>query len=144
MVCVNQIELIGKGIKKNKVFLEKVYNSGLEEMRKWFDKLDCSASFSRQADPDMNLEKFLKLIDKESSSMLQINSPVPDKIRYSVVLYHPKSIRRHAWIECPDSQSNIDMISDIYRQSFGCELKDEPVPKGIIEYYEWRKKHYSI
>ena len=144
MVYVNQIELIGKGVKENKFFLEKVYSSGLEQMHRWFDKLDCSVSIRRQDESEMTLEKFVRLIDKKSSSMLQVNSPTLYKIRYSVVLEDSKNITRFVWMECPDSQININIISDIYKQSFGCELKDEPVIPGLIEYYEWRKKHYTF
>src|SRR3989339_1531928 len=98
MTYVNQIELLGKGISQNKAFLEKIYNSGLEQARKWFDKIDCSTSFSRQKDAEMTLEKFLSLIDEKTLSIpLQINSPVPDEIRYAAVLYQ-SGVRKHAFI----------------------------------------------
>jgi hypothetical protein len=144
MPYINQIHLEEKGVEKNKDFLVRVYtNEELKGVTSFIDKLDCSESWARQEDPSMTLERFIELVDDKTHFLLQINSPTPDEIRYAAVLWY-SGIRRHAFVECPFTQWNFDVVSRLYLQSFGVRLVDEPVPEGLEEYYEWRKANYRI
>lgn len=141
MVYVNQIHLIKKGAKKNKKFLRLLYNNAeLEKVCRWFDKkFGSSASIAGQSDKDMTLDKFLKGINSKSFTVLQLASPDPFDIRYCAVFRdYSKKIKRFAWITCPYSDYNFNIISKLYEESFGSNLEDEPVLEGLLEYYEKR------
>ncbi len=139
MDYINQIHLIKKGIKKNKKFLNLLYNCDkLVDAFKCFSKLDCT-SIGGQRDEDMTLKKFLKGVNSEAYIMLQIGSPDPQYIRY-FVSFIDNDIKRYLDVRCSRNKHNLDTLVSLYKKSFGCKLKDEPILAGIIEYY---KEHYE-
>ena len=132
MVYINQIFLDKYGIKKNKKFLKKLYeNENLIDVSKWFD---IKENIQRQRDDHMSLDKFLKLINTELIIRLQFASPDPSNIKYCA-RQSIKNSSRFAWIICPYNSDNFNMISQLFKESFGKNLKDELVPNGLIEYY---------
>ncbi len=142
MAYINQLHPIKYGVEKNKQFLEQIYtNEELVEFTRNFDFLDCSVSFSRQQDKDMTLEKFLTLIDEESFILLQLASPNPYEIRYGIRLAD-KGVDRFIFIDGPYTDPNFEVVSRLYKQSFGKELEDEPVAPGLHEYYQARIENY--
>lgn len=136
MTYVNQFpDLIKRGVKKNKVFIKSLYEEkNFEDSRKFFDYLDCSRSYQRQTDEGMTLEKFLKFINKNSMITLQLASPEPKDIRYGVRL-SDQDINRFLFIEMPCNENNFNLVSEIYKSSFGRVLEKEKVLDGILDYY---------
>jgi len=135
---LNQIHLIKKGAEKNREFIVSLYdNEELEEVSRWFNKLDCSISIRGESDRDMTMDEFVKGIGPKSFIILQLASPNPFDIRYCAS-YISKSIRKSAWVSCPYNDNNLDVILGLYEKSFGCRLKDEPCHKGLLEYYKKR------
>ncbi len=132
MVYVNQLHLMKYGVKKNKHFLQQMYD--FEGMAKSFSMLDSSVSWKRSEDTDMTLDKFLELIDSKSDFLLQLASPEPFEIRYAACLY-TGAIRRTLFIDGPYTPENFDLVSKLYSESFGVRLEDEPVRDGLVEYY---------
>ena len=135
---VNQIHLAQKGEENNREFLVSLYNNKqLEEVSKWFDKLDCSIAIRGESDRDITLDEFVKGIDPKSFIILQLASPNPFDIRYCAS-YRSKGIKRFAWVTCPYNDNNFDVISGLFKKSFGCRLEDEPIPKVLLGYYTKR------
>lgn len=141
-IYVNQIHLIERGIEKNKEFLVSLYNNEeLKEVSRWFDKLDYSISISRKLDRDMTLDEFIKGIDSESSFTFQLASPDPFYIKYCASYRDDsKNVNRFAGVICSYNDNNFDVISGLYKESFGCKLKDEPIQEGLLEYYKGRMR----
>ncbi|MBU2612525.1 MAG: hypothetical protein KKB62_02275 [Nanoarchaeota archaeon] len=135
MIYVNHIiYLIKYGIEKNRGFLRSFYEEDkFNRVQKWFDYLK---SFERKNDKRMTLEKFLLLIDEKSIIHLGLAYPDPDKIRYSVRLMDKKLIDRFVFIEMPYGKRNFNLVSEIYKNSFGRVLEKEKVREGIREEYE--------
>ncbi len=133
MIYINQIHLIQKGIKQNRKFLKSLYNcEELSDANKW---LDCSKSGHRIPDNKMTLEKFLKQINQKTYIMLQIGSPDPFDIRYGAFIWDT-STRKNAYIHCPYSANNFNIIEELYENSFGSKLTGEPIPDEPLEYYQ--------
>jgi hypothetical protein len=142
MVYVNQIHPINYGVKKNRTFFGLLYsNTELTDVLKWFDTLDCRISIQRQPDKDMTLEKFLGLINRKSWIILQLASPTPKDIRCGVRL-RDRDIGRFAFIEFPYTDGNFQIVSELYKKAFERNLEDEPVGKGLKEYYQQMRRDY--
>ncbi len=137
MIYANQIKLIKKGIKVNKEFFKLMYNCGFDEESKWFDKLDCNVSWRRQKDDSQTLENFVKGINKKAHIVLQLASPNPFEIRYSVS-FRKEGIKKLAWVICPYNDDNFKKVGELYLKAFGSVLENEPVPDGLVEYYKAR------
>jgi len=152
MVYVNQIQTISYGVAKNRRFLKSLYlsdklsnqpsNELFGEVNKHFDILDCTVSSQRKHDKDMTLDKFLKLIKKDTYITLQFGSPVPYEIRYRANI--EDGIRKTLFIECPYNDDNYQIVSALFENSFGIRLEDIPVVAGLREYYEERIKNSSV
>ena len=133
----NQINLNSKSIEENKTFLTALYNSeDLERARKWFDKLDCSVSITRQDDPDMDLEKFLDLMVDTFNIGIQIGSPFSQEIRYCAYSTLGENPERFAWIECPYSEHNYSIVSRLFKQVYGQDIESIPVPDSLQQYHQ--------
>ncbi|MFH1668642.1 MAG: hypothetical protein ABIA62_01830 [Candidatus Woesearchaeota archaeon] len=143
MVYVNQVMLDKKGVRKNREFLRAIYTSeDLEDVSRWFDFLHAEVSFRRQPDPNMTLDRFVRLMGKDTYIPLQIGSPGPYEIRYCASV--DDGVRRHFFLECPYTEWNFDVVSGLYLQAFGVRLEDEPERPGLHHYYEWRKNNYNL
>ncbi len=94
----------------------------LEDADKLFGEYKGDISWRRQNDSKMDLEKFLKLFNKDAYTMLQIRSPNINEIRYTTILFDTCKIKRIAEIQCPDSQKNFDMVSNLYKKAFNIDL----------------------
>ena len=137
---VNQLKIIKKGVRKNKTFLREMYQcTELEDARRWFDKIYAYASVKRMPDEGMDLETFVRHITKDSYITLQLASPNPFEIRYCADFSNAGMIQM-AWVTCPHNESNLTKVAELYQKAFGTNLLDEPVPEGIQEYYQKRKK----
>ncbi len=135
---INQINLTEKGTEKNREFIVSLYdNEELEEVSRWFSKLDCSISIRRESDRDMTMDEFVKGIGPNSFIILQLASPNPFDIKYCAS-YISKSIRKSAWVTCPYNDNNLDVILGLYGKSFGCRIQDEPSHEGLLAYYKNR------
>lgn len=142
MTYINQIHLMQKGIEPNIRFLRSLYTcESLTGVNRWFDELDCNKSTHRIQDKNMTLERFLGHINKGMYTILQIGSPDPFDIRYGSLL-RIEGVRKHLFIECPYTQVNLSAVERIYEESFNAKLTSEPVPDGLLEYYEWRVRNY--
>lgn len=140
MVYVNQIDTKKYGIEKNKRFLRELYlNQEITNKFGYFDILNCSISLGREHDQDMNLEKFILLMKDNSLINFQLNSPDPFKVVYSVRFIH-KRIGHYIFMEYPYNESNFDITSRLYKDSFGVMIRDEPVPKNALEHYKIRTR----
>lgn len=108
-------------LKKNREFLSKLYNStDLEDVRKWFDKQDCSVSWARQADNEMTIEAFLK-IPKLNHVVLQISWQEPI---ISYAIRTGDTVENFAWIQCPASEHNYKIVSELFQKVFNKSLED--------------------
>lgn len=142
MGYVNQIHLIEKGVEQNKEFFKSLYTCDeLENVEKWFDKLS-EGSIRRRIDKDMTLDKFIENIDSNTYIILQIASPDPLNIRH-VVHFNDPNNSWYGWIACPYSDHNFNVLESIYNKTFGCNLKDEPVPKVLLTYHQQRIREDS-
>lgn len=139
MTYVNQLHIEKFGPELNKEFFTELYHSGLDQVVRFFDRLDSAVSIHRLPDPDMTPEKLLQYFKKDSIVILQLGSPTPFEIRYGAIFYDANS-RIHSFIECPYTADNFNKVSDIYSKVFKTRLEDEPVLEGLIEYYEGRVK----
>ena len=136
---INQIPgLIDKGVARNKRFLRMLWAAEFSPVRRWFDQLE---EARRAPDPGMTLERFVRLMDKESYIILQIASPEPGELRYGAILYAGES-RKHAFIETPYTPENFALLERHYKAAFSTRLQDEPIQDGLIEYYRWRRENY--
>lgn len=116
MVNINQFRLIGKGVEPNRKFLELMYNNTeLIEADMWFDK---SIFPKRELDPNMTLDKFLSMIDPDSYTILQLDSP---EIRYYCAMIG--SERKQISIECPYNPHNFEVVSRLYQEAFNTKLE---------------------
>lgn len=139
MTYVNQLHIERFGPELNKEFFTDLYNSDLDQVVRFFDKLDSSISFHRLPYPDMTPEKILQYFKKDSTIILQIGSPTPFEIRYGAIFREANS-RIHSFIECPYTADNFKKVSGIYSKVFKTSLEDEPVLDGLVKYYEERVK----
>ena len=120
----NQIHLSDRTVEQNKAFLKALYKTeDLEGTSKWFDTLDCSVSVARQTDESMTLDAYLNIIDNTFHIILQIGSPIPDLIRYSASGYDCQRVNRFAWLECSFNERNYDLVSRLFNQAYGQDLK---------------------
>ena len=133
----NQICLSKKPIKKNKQFLKLLYGAeDLEGYKKSFEKLDCSISLARDMDDsDMTLEKFLDLMTGKLHIMLQIGSPIMDKIRYTTCTLS-RDVDKFFMVECSYNEPNYSMVSQIFKQVYGLDLDSIPVPEALKLYHQ--------
>ena len=121
-----QIRLDDKGVEQNKAFLKALYETeDLVGAIKWFDRLCCSESFSRQVDEDMTLETYLSLMADASFVVLQIGSPVSNEIKYCVSGFDDQRIDRFAWMECPLTKHNYAVVSRLFNEVFEQEITEE-------------------
>tara|TARA_Y100000310_G_scaffold330357_1_gene401845 strand:+ start:7638 stop:8057 length:420 start_codon:yes stop_codon:yes gene_type:complete len=133
----NQINLGNMFVEKNKEFLKALYGTeDLERARKWFNALDCSVSFARQNDPDMNLGRFLDLITDSFHIVLQTGSPSPDEIRYCASGSDDQRVDRFAWVECPYNEHNYGVVSLLFEKVYNQKIDSIPVPESLRQYHK--------
>lgn len=114
----NQINLSDRALRQNKAFLKALYlNDDLDEVRKWFDKLDCDL-LQRQPDEEMTLHSYLALMNSSFSIVLQIGSPFPTEIRYGTRGYDNQGVERFAFVECPCSEQNYKVVSSLFGKCY--------------------------
>lgn len=140
MIYINQISWLNKySLEDNKKFLKSIYEEeNFIEVNKFFNFLDCNISWRRQTDKEMSLEKFLELMKNNDYITLQLASPDPDEIRYGVVSKKINSNEKFLSIDMPYNNSNFDLISKIYKDSFNKDLESEEVQDGLVDYYKKR------
>jgi hypothetical protein len=141
MAYVNHIVLGAKGVKRNRRFLRLMYGAtGLEEMVRRFDFLDCEESWARQRDPDMTVDRFEGLITRQSHIVLQLNWPRPEELNYFAEGHTPDGIQRMAWVEGPCTDQNFSIIAGLYRAAFNIDLTSEPAEEYMRQRYEQLKR----
>lgn len=135
MVYVNQVHPVKKGLKKNKKFLKLLYdNEELEKVSKYFDKVE-PLGLRGEHDDKMTLDKFLRGMSNDCFIALQLYSPDPFDIRYHCSFHDSKNITRMVFVICGCTDKNFGIVSKLYKKAFGSKLEDEPVAKGLWEYY---------
>ena len=108
----------------------------LERYKKSFEKLDCSISLARDIDDsDMTLEKFLDLITGKLHIMLQMGSPIMDKIRYTACTLS-RDEDKFFMVECSYNEPNYSRFSQIFKQVYGLDLDSIPVPESLKLYHK--------
>lgn len=142
MIYINQLSPKKYGVKRNQEFFRGMFNGEFKEVNKWFDKLSC-VYVNRRLDPDMNFETYIGIINKQSMIRLQLASPDPNKIVYAIISKY-KLIESVFFLNCPYTDENFELVSGLYRESFGIKLEDEPVLEGLVEYYTRRVNNYKM
>ena len=133
---INQLQLNDKESEKNKEFFRNLYIcNNFYKADKRFDK---HLTRFREEDPNMTLDSFVENIDRASQITLQVRSPEPNALNYHAAFHDDDSVRRNAWVKMPCTKKNFDLVSKIYKESMGVELINEPIEKGLREYYNWR------
>lgn len=130
MVYMNQVHLSKHGVERNRTFLRLLYgNEDLVDVSKWFEKLDRADRSKPGRDRSMTLETFVEGIHSGSYSILQINSPDFNRIRYylSYKNFPGRRVENVAWVLCPCNDNNFNIFSELYEEAFGRRLEDEPV-----------------
>ena len=116
-----QIALDDQILKKNRAFLRAMYsNKELDNADRWFDKRD--NSIPRETDLEMNLERYLRLMNASFYIRLQIGSPDPDKIRCGARGDDKEGTDRFLWIIAPYTEKNYDIVSQIFKRTYKTEL----------------------
>lgn len=126
----NQIHLGDRPLRQNKAFLRAVYhNPELENARKWFDKLDRSATLTegRQVDRRMTLDSYLRLMTSSFYVLLQPGSPCEDDIRCCAGGRDRQGIDRYLWVVSSFSEKNYGIISELFRKIYKEELDSLPI-----------------
>ena len=131
----NQIFLNQRELKENKLFFKEMFQTNnFIDSYKWFDEL--KNSIAREVDNEMNLERFLRLIEPGFYIILQTGSPQEDMIRYCVRGWNEEQIGKFAWLECPYNQHNYDIVSNLFHDVYGDDLDSVPLPKSLEEYHK--------
>ena len=116
-----QIGLDDQLLKQNRAFLRAMYsNKELDNANRWFDKRD--NSIARETDLEMNLERYLRLMNASFYIRLQIGSPDPDNIRCGARGDDKEGIDRFLWIIAPYTEKNYDIVSQIFKKTYKTEL----------------------
>ena len=145
----NRIDLCPYGLEANKEFMRSMHNSYLDGKKIIFDFLDCSISFQRQQDKEMDTEKFVLLMDSGiGNASLEIGTfylGIKDDIRHFVIIDGYGKARhrkkdRFAWLTCDYTQKNIDIISGLFSQAFGLELTEVKIPEFLVPYFEKKRE----
>ena len=143
MAYVNQIHPLERGVRKNKEFLELLYHEqGFTRQRtrgvyKAFEMAASEGIHTRTTDSEMTLEKFLELIDSQMKIRLDIGSPDSREIVYCAhELNNAGEVDRFVFIGCPYNDNNLNIVSELYKKAFNCNLEDEPVKEELIEEYQ--------
>lgn len=107
-------------IDQNKKFLIQMSSSKeLEDLRIWFDTLDCSVSFARQRDEKMTLERYVKSQHFNFVVFQTDDREIRFSVSYSVRKKNSlDSIEYFAWVECRFSQSNYDVINKLFKKVY--------------------------
>nr|MBA4405408.1 hypothetical protein [Nanoarchaeum sp.] len=136
MIYVNQLTLTRYSVRQNKEFLESMFSGSFRDVSKWFDSLSCK-SLRRELDTDMNLETFIRIMNKQSVVKLQLASPDPNIILYNVITPY-RDYESVFFLKCLYNSENFDILFRIYQHVFKIRLEDEPVKEGVLSYYKWR------
>jgi hypothetical protein len=118
------LELTSRKLEQNMEFLKEMYTADLEGVVRWFDKLDCSVSFARQADKGMKIEQYLEF-PALSHVVLQVQHYSSD-IRYGITAFDmstPKRVQHFVWVECPYSERNFGTVSRLFKEAYGEALE---------------------
>lgn len=143
----NRIDLLPYGIESNRKFAISMHKAGLEGKKIKFDFLDCGEALRRQHDIKMGIEKFVSLMDgRLDTAKLQVGSIYsrrPNEINHVLIVSNiPRKKRvvdKFAWLECPYTGKNYEIVSSLFEESFGKRLESIEVPYYLKPYYEQRE-----
>ncbi len=119
-----QIKINKRSVKKAIEFIKQLFSSDIPSKNIFFDKL--GGSFRREPEPDMDLKKFIELLEKNKSKIdtigLQIGNPDPHKIVFVASFEDEQSTIRFAWLNCVYNSPNLQVINHIFKGVFGKDL----------------------
>jgi len=126
----NQIHLEDRPLRQNKAFLRAVYqNQELENVRKWFEKLDHSAMESK-IDRGMTLDSYLRLMTPSFYVILQTGSPFEDNtIRCCAGGRDRQGDFRALWVISPFTEKNYGIVSGLFERIYKQDLDSLPILK---------------
>ena len=117
-----QINLNDQPLRQNKAFLRAVYqNQELDNVRKWFEKLDHSAMESK-TDRGMTLDSYLRLMTPSFYVILQTGSPYEEDIRCCAVGMDWQGNDRSLVVLSPFTENNYEVVAGIFERIYKHEL----------------------
>ena len=136
---------------RNRIFLKDiwteksiVYEGGhphLLSTGKWFDRLH--GSLRRKHDPDMTLERFVADLRRDAHIGIEFGHHHFSEIRYAAIQHTPEQGTQFAWLICPYTEHNFEIISGIFSRSYGSRPESFPVSDANRQYYERLRRDYS-
>jgi hypothetical protein len=146
----NRIDLRDMGMRQNKKFMKSLHKASLEDTVIWFDRLDCEVSIQRRPKPEMDLKKFTSLMKKDNIQHIKLQigeiykGMREDNIEHDVsVSIYPEPYHRiseFAWLRCPYTQHNYDIVSKLFEAAYGRRLESVEVPDYLKPYYAMLEK----
>ena len=116
-----KIKINKRSVRKAIEFMKQLSNSAIPSKNIFFDKTD--GGLRRKIDLDMDLEKFIELLEKNKSKVntlgLQIGDPDPYRIVFVACFKDEQGSTRFAWFNCIYNSRNLEIVNEIFKDIFG-------------------------
>lgn len=114
------IKLEKKPLEKQKQFVKNLFDLKLQNIKLWFDRLNCEESWARQKCSDMTLEKYLGFFEESTLSRLTIRDDHGKRriISFSSTTKGDGDNSYYLWYNCKFSKENYQMIDNLFKEIF--------------------------